>query len=58
MNILQVGYHDYIDSLQKQFNAIGQQVFDTYILLPLEIRSNTNSETQRRQNDHQRQQQQ
>ncbi len=58
LNILQVGYHDYIDSLQKQFNEIGQQVFDTYILLPLEIRSNTNNETRRRQNDHQRQQQQ
>ena len=57
-NILQVGYHDYIDSLQKQFNEIGQQVFDTYILLPLEIRSNTNGETRRRKNDHQRQQQQ
>lgn len=38
-NVLQVGYHNYIDSLQKQFNDIGQQVFETYILLPLEIRS-------------------
>lgn len=38
-NVLQVGYHSYIDSLQEQFNQIGQQLFETYILLPLEIRS-------------------
>lgn len=38
-NVLQVGYHPYIDSLQSQFNEIGQQVFETYILLPREVRS-------------------
>lgn len=58
LNVLQTGYHDYVDSLQKQFNEIGQQVFDTYILLPLEIRSNTNNEARRRLNNQQRQQQQ
>ena len=58
LNVLQIGYHEYIDSLQKQFNEIGQQVFDTYILLPLEIRSNTNNEARRRLNNQQRQQQQ
>ena len=58
LNVLQIGYHEYIDSLQKQFNEIGQQVFDTYILLPLEIRSNTNNEARRRLNNQQGQQQQ
>ena len=58
LNVLQIGYHEYINSLQKQFNEIGQQVFDTYILLPLEIRSNTNNEARRRLNNQQRQQQQ
>jgi uncharacterized alpha-E superfamily protein len=58
LNVLQIGYHDYIDSLQKQFNEIGQQVFDTYILLPLEIRSNTNNGARRRLNNQQGQQQQ
>lgn len=58
LNVLQIGYHEYIDSLQKQFNEIGQQVFDTYILLPLEIRSKTNNEARRRLNNQQRQQQQ
>jgi len=38
-SVLEVGYHSYIDSLQKDFNDIGQQVFETYILLPLETRS-------------------
>ena len=58
LNVLQIGYHEYIDSLQKQFNEIGQQVFDTYILLPLEIRSNTNNGARRRLNNQQGQQQQ
>ena len=58
LNVLQIGYHEYINSLQKQFNEIGQQVFDTYILLPLEISSNTNNEARRRLNNQQRQQQQ
>ena len=31
LNILQVGYHDYINSLKKQFNESGQQVCDRYI---------------------------
>lgn len=38
-DVLQTGRHNYIDSLQRQFNDIGQQVFETYILLPSEIRS-------------------
>ena len=57
LNVLQVGYHDYIDSLQKQFNEIGQQVFDNYILLPLEIRSEITS-GHRWQPFHQKQQEQ
>lgn len=38
-NVLQEGYHTYIDTLQNRFNQIGQQIFETYILLPSEIRS-------------------
>ena len=34
-----VGLHEYIDELQQQFNDIGQRIFETYVLLPLEIRS-------------------
>lgn len=34
-----IGLHDYIDELQQQFNDIGQRIFETYVLLPLEIRS-------------------
>lgn len=33
------GYHDYFDELQQQFNKIGRQIFETYILLPQEINS-------------------
>jgi uncharacterized alpha-E superfamily protein len=44
VNALQVGYHNYIDSLQQQFNDIGQHVFETYILLPLEIRTLSQNE--------------
>ena len=33
------GLHSFIDGLQVQFNEIGQQIFETYVLLPLEIRS-------------------
>ncbi|MGB0416397.1 MAG: alpha-E domain-containing protein [Coraliomargarita sp.] len=54
-NVLQAGYHPYIDSLQSQFNDIGQQVFETYILLPLEIRSLRPSELQTLQRQQQQQ---
>lgn len=37
-SVTETGYHAYIDSLQEQFNDIGQKVFETYILLPLEIK--------------------
>lgn len=37
--IVQSGLHAYIDDLQKQLNDIGQQVFETYVLLPQEIRN-------------------
>ena len=55
-NVLQAGYHPYIDSLQRQFNDIGQHVFETYILLPLEIRSLRPSEIQTLQRQQQQQQ--
>ncbi|CAA6678534.1 MULTISPECIES: alpha-E domain-containing protein [unclassified Lentimonas] len=38
-DVLDAGYHTYIDQLQTQFNRIGRQVFETYILLPQEISS-------------------
>lgn len=38
-NVVGEGYNEYLDSLQKQFNHIGQQFFELYILLPLEIKS-------------------
>ena len=36
-NVWSSGLHQYVDSLQKQFNGIGQEVFETYVLLPAEI---------------------
>ena len=33
------GLHEYVDALQIQFNSIGQQVFETYVLLPSEIQN-------------------
>lgn len=38
-NVINSGYNEYFNSLQKQFNNIGQQFFELYILLPLEIQS-------------------
>lgn len=38
-NVQGIGYHDYFDELQQQFNKIGRQIFETYILLPQEINS-------------------
>ena len=32
-----VGIHTYADSLQKEINKIGQQIFETYVLLPAEV---------------------
>jgi uncharacterized alpha-E superfamily protein len=33
------GLHDYLDSLQLQFNEIGARIFETYVLLPAELTS-------------------
>ncbi len=52
------GYHNYMDSLQAQFNNIGQHVFETYILLPLEIRSLQHNDVFHWQRQQQQQQQQ
>ncbi|MCB1232020.1 MAG: alpha-E domain-containing protein [Verrucomicrobiae bacterium] len=38
-NVWSVGLHRYIDELQKQLNLIGQEVFETYVLLPSEIKN-------------------
>ena len=32
-----LGLHSYADRLQEQFNQIGQQIFETYVLLPAEV---------------------
>ena len=32
-----VGIHTYADGLQKEINKIGQQIFETYVLLPAEV---------------------
>lgn len=36
-SIWDTGLHLYIDNLQQEMNKIGQQVFETYVLLPSEI---------------------
>ena len=56
-SVLQAGYHPYIDALQSQFNDIGQQVFEAYILLPQEIRNLRPEELQSLQRQQQQQQQ-
>ncbi len=38
-SVWQSGLHDYIDRLQEQINEIGQQVFETYVLLPSEVQN-------------------
>jgi uncharacterized alpha-E superfamily protein len=38
-SVWEVGLHSYIDDLQEQLNQIGQQVFETYVLLPSEVRN-------------------
>jgi len=32
-----VGLHEFLDSLQAELNILGQQTFETYVLLPSEI---------------------
>ncbi len=36
--VMSTGLHESIDELQKQLNGIGEQIFETYILLPFELR--------------------
>lgn len=38
-SVWEVGLHEYIDDLQGKLNEIGQQVFETYVLLPSEIQN-------------------
>jgi len=53
-NVISSGYNEYFNSLQKQFNNIGQQFFELYILLPLKIRSTvTNCYLQQQQQQQQ-----
>jgi uncharacterized alpha-E superfamily protein len=37
-DLANLGLHSYVDRLQSECNAIGKQIFDTYVLLPSEIR--------------------
>ena len=36
-DLAQFGIHVYADRIQEQLNVIGQQIFETYVLLPAEI---------------------
>ena len=36
-DLKRLGIHEYADGLQQQINDIGQQIFETYVLLPAEI---------------------
>ena len=36
-DLKRVGIHRYADGLQKEINKIGQQIFETYVLLPAEV---------------------
>ena len=55
-NVISSGYNEYFNSLQKQFNDIGQQFFELYILLPLEIQSIVKSNHLNWQQEQQQQQ--
>lgn len=35
--VMSTGLHRYIDDLQRQLNAVGQAIFETYVLLPGEV---------------------
>lgn len=59
-NVWEEGLHEFVDSLQSQFNDIGQQIFETYVLLPSEIQSapsrpTVQSQWQQQQHDQQQQ---
>ena len=36
-DLSRIGIHCYADGLQKDINKIGQQIFETYVLLPAEV---------------------
>ena len=35
--VFETGLHDYLDNMQMLFNQIGEEIFDTYVLMPDEI---------------------
>ena len=37
--MLETGLHDSIDQLQKKLIEVGQSIFETYVLLPFEIKN-------------------
>jgi len=55
-NVWSFGLHEYIDDLQRQLNAIGQQVFETYVLLPSEVQAVVSHDTVQLQWQQQQQQ--
>lgn len=49
------GLHQYVDNLQAQMNEIGQQVFETYVLLPSEVQDTVPPEALKMQWEQQQQ---
>ena len=37
--MLEIGLHESIDDLQKKLIEVGQSIFETYVLLPFEIKN-------------------
>jgi uncharacterized alpha-E superfamily protein len=33
-DVIEIGLHDYLDTLQGRFNHIGAEIFETYVLMP------------------------
>ena len=56
-NVWSSGLHQFVDDLQKQLNLIGQQVFETYVLLPSEVQAVVRPEAWQFQWQQQQQQQ-
>jgi len=57
-SVLSIGYHAYLDGLQGQFNQIGDHIYDTYIRLPQETETLSETDSWYWQQHQQQQQQQ
>ena len=47
-NVFSIGLGIYIDKLQKDFNKIGKEIFDAFVLMPSEIQRVGLNESQAR----------